>query len=282
MKRIFKWLLGLFLAAVVLVVVGVIVLLLSYNSILRVAMERQIRAQTGMDVEIGGLKIGLISPTMEIQNLKIRNSRDFGGTPFLNIPEIHVEYDRAALARREIHLKLLRFNLGELDIVKNQAGQTNIFLPGIKLPAQKSGGSGNAPVNTSIFPPGTNSPVQKSGAGNPLENTNTFPTSTNAPVQTSGGGGNPLADFKKQSGYEFTGIDMLNVSIGRVKFIDLQNQQNNREQVIGIDELVIPNVKSLTDLTGLAADIALRSNGFFDSLVDPKSSGLGVLKQLGL
>jgi uncharacterized protein involved in outer membrane biogenesis len=235
MKRIFKWLLRLFIAAVVLVVVAITVLLLSYNSILRVTMERQIHAQTGMDAEIGSLNVALTSPTVEIQNLKIHNSPDFGGTPFLDIPEIHVEYDRAALARREIHLTLLRFNLGELDIVKNQAGQTNIFLPGIKPPAQKSGG-----------------------------------------------GGSPFANFKKQSGCDFTGIDMLNVSIGKLKYIDLKNPQNNREQTIGIDELVIPNVKSTTDLLGLAADIALRSGGFFDSLVDRKSSGLGVLKQLGL
>jgi uncharacterized protein involved in outer membrane biogenesis len=235
MKWIIKWLLRLFIAAVALVVVAVIVLLLTYNSILRVAIERQIRAQTGMDAEIGSVHLALTSPTLEIQNLNIHNPPDFGGTPFLNIPEIHAEYDRAALARREIHLKLLRVNLGELDIVKNQAGQTNIFLPGIKLPAQKSSGGGNA-----------------------------------------------LADFKKQSGYDFTGIDMLNVSIGKVKFIDLQNQQNNREQTIGIDNLVIPNVKSPADLMGLAADIALHSDGFFDSLVDQKKPGLGVLKQLGL
>jgi len=234
-KWIFKWLFRLALAAVALAVVAVIVLLLSYNSILRVAMERQIRAQTGMDVEIGSLKIALTSPTVEIQNLKIHNSPDFGGTPFLDIPEIHVEYDRAALARREIHLKLLRFNLGGLDIVKNQAGQTNIFLPDIKSPVQKSSG-----------------------------------------------GGNPLTDFKKQTGCTFTEIDELNVSIGKFKYIDLQDQRNNREQDIGIDELVIPHVKSVTDLLGLAADIALRSNGFFDSLIDQKSSGLGVLKQLGL
>jgi hypothetical protein len=172
---------------------------------------------------------------VEIRNLKIHNAPEFGGTPFLDIPEIHVEYDRAALARREIHLKLLRFNLGELDIVKSQAGQTNIFLPGLKLPAQKSGT-----------------------------------------------GGNPLADFKKQSGYDFTGIDMLNVSIGKLKFIDLQNQQNNREQTIGIDDCVIPNVKSSTDLWSLEALVVLRSNGFFDSLVDQKKSGLDILKQFGL
>ena len=260
MKRIFKWLIGLVLAAVLLVVVAIIVLLLSYNSILRAAMERQIRAQTGMDVEIGSLKVALTSPTVEIQNLKIHNSPEFGGTPFLDIPEIRVEYDRAALARREIHLTLLRFNLGELDIVKNPAGQTNIFLPSVKSPALKSGLNAKAPANTNTTTglPGDQLPGQKSG------------------------GGNPLADFKSQSGFNFTGIDMLNVSIGKVKFIDLRNPQNNREQTIGIDELVIPNVKSLADLTSLAVDIALHSNGFFDSFVDQKNSGLGVLKQLGL
>ncbi len=233
MKWIFKWLFRLIIAAVTLVVVAVIVLLLSYNSILRVFIERQIRAQTGMDAEIGRFHLALFSPTVEIQNFKLYNTADFGGTPFLDIPEIHVEFDRAALARREIHLKLMRFNLGELDIVKNQAGQTNIFAPNLKSPGGKSG------VNS-------------------------------------------LADFKKQSGFDFTGIDMLNVSIGKVKYIDLNNQRNDREQTIGIDNLVIPNVKSETDLLGLAALIALHSDGFFESLVGQKKPGLGVLKQLGL
>jgi hypothetical protein len=233
MKFLFKWLFRLFLAAVALAVVAVVVLLLSYNSILRVVMERQIHAGTGMDAQIGRFKLALLSPTVEIQNFKLYNSPAYGGTPFLDIPEIHVEYDRAALARREIHLALLRFNLGELDIVKNQAGQTNIFLAGIKLSAKN-------------------------------------------------GGSNVLANFKKQSGYDFTGIDELNVSIGKVKFIDLQDPRNNREQTIGIDNLVIPNVKSETDLLGLAADIALHSDGFFESLMGQKKTGLDALKQLGL
>ena len=235
MKRIFKWLLGLFLAAVALAIVAVIVLFLSYNSILRAEIERQIRAQTGMDAEIGKFKVSLFSPTVEVRNFKLFNTANFGGTPFLDIPEIHVEYDRAALARRELHFTLVRFNLGELDIVKNQAGQTNIFLPNLKSPGGKSGGSGSA-----------------------------------------------LANFKKQSGLDFTGIDQLNVSIGQVKYVDLNDQRNNREQTIGIDNLVIPNVKSQTDLKALAAGIALRSDGFFDSLIGQKNSGQGILKQLGL
>jgi uncharacterized protein involved in outer membrane biogenesis len=237
MKWLFKWLLRLVLAVVALAVIAIVVLLLSYNSMLRVMIERQIRAQTGMDAEIGRLHVALLSPSVEIQNFKLYNTAAFGGTPFLDIPEIHAEYDLNALRKNEIHLTLLRFNLGELDIVKNQAGQTNIFLPSLNPPSKKSGGG----------------------------------SSTNA-----------LADFKKQSGFDFKGIDMLNVSIGKVKFIDLQNQRNNREQTIGIDNLVIPNVKSETDLLGLGGVIALHSDGFFETVFGQKKSGLDALKQLGL
>ena len=214
-KFIFKWLFRLFLLAVVLVVI----LLLSFNTILRVVIENRIRAQTGMDAEIGKFSAGIVEPTVEIQNFRLYNPPDFGGTSFLNIPEIHVEYDRAALARREIHVTLLRFNLGELDIVKNEAGQTNIFSLGVPLAAKKSGGG--------------------------------------------------TAGFKRQTGYDFKSIDVLNVSIGKVKFIDLKNQRNNREQTVGLDNLVLKNVKSQNDLAGLAVLVALRGGDFFGSLLAP-------------
>ena len=165
--------------------------------------------------------------------MKIYNPPNFGGTPFLDIPEIHVEYDRAALLRHEIHFTLLRFNLGELDIVKNQAGQTNIFALGVASPSKKSGNG-------------------------KMTSANVFPNR------------------------QFPRIDVLNVSIGTAKFIDLKDQRNNHEQTIGIEDCVISNVKSPTDLAGLAMFIELRSNGFFDSLVGQKKSGLDVLKQLGL
>jgi len=216
MKWLLKWLFRLFLLAVV----SIVILLLSLNSILRVWAEHRIRAQTGMDAEIGRFSLGLIEPTVTIQNLKLYNPPSFGGTPFLDIPEIHVEYDRAALARHEIHLTLLRFNLGELDIVKNEAGRTNIFSLGVTWPSKKSGA------------------------------------------------GNGAANFKKQTGFEFKSIDVLNVSVGTAKFIDLKDQRLNRTQNIGLENCVMKNVKSQADLAGLAVLVALRGGDFFGSLVD--------------
>ncbi len=224
MKWILKWLFRLIVLALVLVVV----FFLSLDSILRVVIERNIRAQTGMDAEIGKFSLGLVSPTIEIRDLKIFNPPSFGGTLFLDIPEIHAEYDRAALARKEIHVTLMRFNLGELDIVKNEAGKTNIFSLG--LPTKKSG----------------NSPAK--------------------------------INFKKQTGYDFNGIDVLTVWVGTVKYIDLKDQKNNRSQKIGIENCPIRNVKEPTDLAGLTTLIALRSNGFFQPLLGPQNQGPGALQ----
>ena len=215
MKTILKWFIGLALLLAVLVAI----FFLSLDSILRVVMENRIRAQTGMDAEIGQFHLGLLEPVATIKDFKIHNPPDFGGTPFLNIKEIHVEYDRDALANGQIHLTLMRFNLGELDIVKNEAGQTNLFSLGVTLPSK-----------------GTQ------------------------------GGSQELEKLKKQTGLKFTGIDVLNVSVGKARFIDLQNPKNDREQKIGIDNLVVKNVKSPADLAGLAVLVALRGGDFFTSV----------------
>ncbi len=213
MKWIFKWLVRLVILAVILVVV----FFLSLDTILRLVMQNRIRAQTGMDAEIGKFSLGLAEPTITIKDFKLFNPPNFGGTLFIDIPEIHVEYDRAALASRQLHVTLLRFNLGELDIVKNEAGQTNIFaiaaLPSVKKP----------------------------------------------------GGGEK--SFAKETGYDFIGIDVLNVSIGTAKYIDLKDRKNDREQKIGIENCVMKKVKSPTDLAGLAVLIALRGGNFFGPLV---------------
>lgn len=141
MRFILKWGLRLFLLAVVLAVV----FFLSLDSILRAVVEHNLHKQTGLDAEIGKFHLGLTEPVIEIKNLQLYNSKKFGGTPFLNIPEIHVEYDAAALKKGEIHITLLRFNLGELDVVKSQDGETNILSLGLELPTNKPTAGGANP-----------------------------------------------------------------------------------------------------------------------------------------
>ena len=59
--------------------------------------------------------------------------------PFLNIRELHIEFDREALAHRELRLKLLKLDITELAVVRNDRGETNIVaLAAAPKPAKSS------------------------------------------------------------------------------------------------------------------------------------------------
>jgi len=206
MKRLLKWMLGLVLILAVLVFLG----LLFKDPILRIIAERRIRSQTGMEARIGKLSSGFFSPVATIRDFKLFNTGEFGRTLFLDIPELHVEFDSAALARHELHVSVLQINLKEIDLVRNAAGQTNVF--GI-LNKARMGGSG-------------------------------------------GGGASQM--LKK---YPFTGIDVLNLTLGKVRFVDLKDAANNREQNLNIDHQVFNHVKSGGDVSGIVLLLWLRSRG---------------------
>ena len=115
MKTLFRWVFRLFVLSIVLVVA----LVLLKDTLVKAIAERQIRAQTGMDVKIGKFELGLLSPTLSIEDFKIYNTAEFGGSPFLVMPELHVECEGSDLMAHRLHLKLVRFNLAEINIVQN-------------------------------------------------------------------------------------------------------------------------------------------------------------------
>jgi len=205
-KRLFKWTFRL----IALFIIAVILLLIFKDTILGMVAEHEIRAQTGMDVKIGRFHSGLLSPVVTIENLKLYNTPEFGGTEFLIIPELHMEFDAEALREQKLRIKLARFNLAELDIVKNKAGETNIITMLAKMPKGK------------LAPHGVHVGRQK---------------------------------------LDFQGIDVLNLSLGRMRFIDLKDRKNDRDVVVDIDNQVFNNIKTEGDVYGMLFLIWLRSGG---------------------
>ncbi len=199
MFRLIKWLFILLFVAIALIV-G---LLLSKDAIAKAAAEQQIRAQTGMDVKIGRFSIGLLSPVVTIENFKLYNTPEFGGTPFLDIPELHLEYDRVAFARRQLRITLLRMNLAELTVVRNDRGKTNI-------------------ASFAAAPPRA---------------------------------------AKTTNMVQFVGVDVMNLSVGKAHFIDLNNPGKNREFKANLQNQVFRNVKTTGDLYGVLILLWLRSGG---------------------
>jgi len=201
-----KWVLRIAVLAVVLITL----LLVFKDTILCKVAEHQIRAETGMDVKIGRFSSGLFAPVVTIENLKLYNTPEFGGTEFLIIPELHIEFDPEALAEQKVRIKLMRLNLAELDVVKNFAGETNIVSMMKKVPKGK------------LAPHG---------------------------IQVG----------KKK--FEFESIDVLNLSLGRLRYIDLKNRKNDQDVTIDIENQVFPPVKTEGDLEGMLLWIWLHCGG---------------------
>lgn len=122
MKFIFRWLFRLLILAIVLAVSA----LLLKDTIVKSIAESRLRQSLGVEVRIGRMEVGLLTPTVSMENLRVFNPAEFGGSPFLELPELHLEYDRDAARQGVVMLKLLRLNVSELNIVRNAAGQTNL------------------------------------------------------------------------------------------------------------------------------------------------------------
>src|SRR5215218_3075556 len=107
MKFVFRWIFRLFILVLILVIAGILLL----DTIAKAVAEYRIKRETGLDVKIGKLEIGILNPKVTIENFVIYNSAEFGGSPLIDMPELHVEYDRPALLSHKLHYKLVRLNL---------------------------------------------------------------------------------------------------------------------------------------------------------------------------
>lgn len=122
-KFVFRWAFRLVLLALVLA----IGLLLLKDNIARNLAENRVRRETGFDVKIGRLEFSLFAPRMTLENVVLYNPAEFGGSVFLDVPDLHLEYNRKQLAFGKLHFHLLRLDLRELHIVENQHGRTNMI-----------------------------------------------------------------------------------------------------------------------------------------------------------
>ena len=121
-KWLFRWLFRLLILLVVLVVAAILLL----DTIAREITEYRLQQQTGLEAKIGRMRVGMLEPRLTIENLVIYNSAEFGGSPLLDVPELHVECDRNPFFHPGLHFKLVRINLARLNLVEDAKGRKNL------------------------------------------------------------------------------------------------------------------------------------------------------------
>jgi uncharacterized protein involved in outer membrane biogenesis len=126
MKFLVRWA----FRGLILLIVLLVALVLLKDTLLKALTESRIRDATGMDVRISRFEVGLLRPTLSIEDFKLYNLPEFGGSPFLVVPDLYAELDPHALLRHQLRFKLVRAAVTELNIVEASSGRSNLRLDG--------------------------------------------------------------------------------------------------------------------------------------------------------
>jgi hypothetical protein len=195
--------------------------LLSFDWIVKRTIQSRINASGVAEVEIGSLNIGLLRPFLEVRDLKVYGQSQFGGVQLLDMPELRVEYDREALNRQELKLRLVRIRLNELTLMDGFAGgQTNMF--------QRMQGYSELVVAY----------------------TNRVSELTNRV---------DLDRAQRVGNATFRGIDRLELTLVRVRFVDVKDPLSEKVAALNINRRVMTNIADLPALAPLAMELLVRT-----------------------
>jgi len=195
--------------------------LLSFDWIVKRTIQSRVNASGVAEVEIGSLDIGLLRPHLEVRNLKVFGQSQFGGVQLLDLPELRVEYDREALNQKELKLRLVRLRLNELTFMDGFAGgQTNMF--------QRMQGYSELIAAY----------------------TNRLGELTNRV---------DLDRAQRVGNATFRGIDRLELTLGRVRFVDLKDPLSEKVATLNINRRVMTNIADLPGLAPLAMELLVRT-----------------------
>ncbi|MFA5119389.1 MAG: hypothetical protein WC695_11190 [Candidatus Omnitrophota bacterium] len=116
------------------------------NYILKKTLPLGVKGMIGLDLRVKSIDIGLFKPLIEAEDLEILNPKEFSDQVMAIFPEIFAEYDLGAFLKGKVHLKELRLNLREFQVVTNESGRLNLdSLKVVQQKIQKLSSQGNAP-----------------------------------------------------------------------------------------------------------------------------------------
>lgn len=234
---VIKFLFKLVLRGLLVLLVLAAVAFLSWDWIVKKVAEKRIQSVTGMETHFDKFFVGVTKPVIHIENFRLYNPAEFGGAPLVDLPELHLEYDAAALRAGKVHIKLLRVNLAEVNLVRSVDGRTNINVLRDRFEAQKTAAT-------------------KAAEG--------------------GGKGGKLLGFDR--------IETLNITLGRLRYLDMAHPEAARDVDFGVRNQVFSNVKSQEDLYGMAFVLLLKCGPelleqFSGQLQGAAAGGANKLKQ---
>lgn len=195
--------------------------LLTFDWFIKRTIVEKIRESGLAEAQIGSLDIGIFRERLTIRDVKIFAEPQFGGVQILDLPELHIDYDRSALSRQELHLKTVRIRLNELALIDGvEEKPTNMYEMVSSWPARMAA------------------------------YTNQLASLTNSPA---------FERSQRVGNLKFAGVDRLELTIGKIRFVDMKDPTAERVANLNISRRVLTNLATVPDLVPLAVDLVIRT-----------------------
>lgn len=127
-KSWLRWLIGIVVAAVVLVVALISVVIWKMDYLMGRALTVALSQQTGARVELGEFHLHMQDSSLEIRDLKLFDPPGYRDTPWFDLPELFLAVQKnPSNTNGSVRWREIRVNLADLALVVNQKGKTNLL-----------------------------------------------------------------------------------------------------------------------------------------------------------
>jgi uncharacterized protein involved in outer membrane biogenesis len=111
---------------VIVILILLAILILARNVIIEKLTRKTVLQTTGFDIEMGGIRAGLLDPVFEITNARLINPEDFAEPTALEIKTLRVKYDLPSFFKEEVHLREVVVDVPRAVLVIREDGESNL------------------------------------------------------------------------------------------------------------------------------------------------------------
>lgn len=122
--------------AIVIVFGGFII---ARNILARTIITKGVKTVTGMAIDVKSINIGLFHSGISVAGLKVYNPQGFTDKLLADIPEVYVDFDLAGLFRNRVHLRKLKIDINQLNVVLSESRKLNLNSLALFLPQPGAG-----------------------------------------------------------------------------------------------------------------------------------------------
>ena len=112
--------------ALLLVIFIIPVVLLAKDTIVKVILERTIESLCGLKISADSIDVGIFNTSIKVRGMSIFNPPSYPEKTMAKINYLYVNYDIMSGIRREIHIRDMVFDVGLVNVIKNQQGENNL------------------------------------------------------------------------------------------------------------------------------------------------------------